>query len=182
MEWSLTAQEAPWARRRRGHLHPVLLRASALPRRGHLRAPRTSGRPSFMDSGDHGSSATFSRPAWPQAAAVARGARAWLREVVIMRELGLIAPAARHTMHGHHLMHRGWEEHPRTWCFANAPVEASCAAGNITTPRSFGASFSHAHGAVAPPAGLRRAPARNMGSRACCEAPMSEHVLLLRLA
>ena len=170
MVWSLTAAEPPRARRRRGHLHPVLL-APARCRAAATCAPRTSGRPSFMDSGDHGSSATFSRPAWPQAAAVARGARAWLREVVIMSELGLIAPAARHMMHGHHLVHRGWEEHPRTWCFASAPVEASCAAANITTPRSFGAAFSHAHGAVAPSAGLRRAPARNMGSRACREAP-----------
>ena len=132
-----------------------------------------------MDSEDHGSSAMFSRPAWPQAANVARGARAWLREVVIMSELGLIAPAARHMMHGHHLVHRGWEEHPRTWCFASAPVEASCAAANITTPRSFGAAFSHARGAVAPPVGLGRAPARSMRSRACREAPRSGHVLLL---
>ena len=85
-------------------------------------------------------------------------------EVVIMSELGLIAPAARHMMHGHHLVHRGWEEHPRTWCFASASVEASCAAANITTPRSFGAAFSHARGAVAPPVGPRRAPA-------CREAP-----------
>ena len=124
------------------------------------RLARAAGQASWT-VGDHGSSATFSRPAWPQAAAVARGARAWLREVVIMSELGLIAPAARHMMHGHHLVHRGWEEHPRTWCFASAPVEASCAAANITTPRSFGAAFSHAHGAVAPSAGLRRAPARS---------------------
>ena len=43
-------------------------------------------------------------------------------EVVIMSELGLIAPAARFTMHRHHLVHRRWEEHPRTWCFAGAPV------------------------------------------------------------
>ena len=158
----------------RGDGEATSIRSSCAPARCRAAAtcaPRTSGRPSFMDSGDHGSSATFSRPAWPQAAAVARGARAWLREVVIMSELGLIAPAARHMMHGHHLVHRGWEEHPRTWCFASAPVEASCAAANITTLRSFGAAFSHAHGAVAPPAGLRRAPARNMGSRACREAP-----------
>ena len=43
-------------------------------------------------------------------------------EVVIMSELGLIAPAARFTTHRHHLVHRRWEEHPRTWCFAGAPV------------------------------------------------------------
>ena len=96
-----------------------------------------------------------------------------------MSELGLIAPAARLMMHGHHLVHRGWEEHPRTWCFASAPVEASCAAANITTPRSFGAAFSHARGAVAPPVGLGRAPARSMRSRACREAPRSGHILLL---
>ena len=107
-----------------------------------------------MDSEDHGSSATSSRQAWPQAAAVARGARAWLREVMIMRELGLIAPAAQHTMHSHHPLRREWEEHPRTWCFAGAPVEASCAAANITTPRSFWSRFFMRHGAVAAYAGL----------------------------
>ena len=107
-------------------------------------APRTSGRPSFMDSGDHGSSATFSRPAWPQAAAVARGARAWLREVVIMSELGLIAPAARFTMHRHHLVHRRWEEHPRTWCFAGAPVEAHPAQRRTSQRRGLLEPFFHA--------------------------------------
>ena len=105
-------------------------------------APRASGRLSSTKRQARGSSATSSRQAWPQAAAVARGARAWLREVMIMRELGLIAPAAQHTMHSHHPLRRGWEEHPRTWCFAGAPVKASCAAANITTPRSFGAVFS----------------------------------------
>ena len=109
----------------RGDGEATSIRSSCAPARCRAAAtcaPRTSGRPSFMDSGDHGSSATFSRPAWPQAAAVARGARAWLREVVIMSELGLIAPAARFTTHRHHLVHRRWEEHPRTWCFAGAPV------------------------------------------------------------
>ena len=170
--WSGPSQ--PKSLHGRGDGEAISIRSSCAPARCFAAAtcaPRTSGRPSFMDSGDHGSSATFSRPAWPQAAAVARGARAWLREVVIMRELGLIAPAARHMMHGHHLVHREWEEHPRTWCFASASVEASCAAANITTPRSFGAAFSHARGAVAPPVGLGRAPARNMGSIACREAP-----------
>ena len=162
----------------RGDGEATSIRSSCAPARCRAAAtcaPRTSGRPSFMDSGDHGSSATFSRPAWPQAAAVARGARAWLREVVIMSELGLIAPAARHMMHGHHLVHRGWEEHPRTWCFASAPVEASCAAANITTPRSFGAAFSHARGAVAPSAGLRRAPARSCWALTHFEFPTISH-------
>ena len=71
-----------------------------------------------------------------------RTARARMRESVYIRAVGLIAPAARHTMHSHHFVRRGWDEHPRTWCFAGAPVEASCAAANITTPRSFGAVFS----------------------------------------
>ena len=168
----------------RGDGEATSIRSSCAPARCNTAAtcaPRTGGLPSFMDCEDHGSSATLSRPAWPQAAAVARGARAWLREVVIMRELGLIAPAAQHTMHSHHLVRRGWEEHARTWCFAGAPVEASCAAAHITTPRSFGAVFSHARGAVAPPVGLGRAQARSMRSRACCEAPRSGHVLLLVL-
>ena len=38
MQWPHTASEPPRARRRRGHLYPVLLRASALLRCGHLRA------------------------------------------------------------------------------------------------------------------------------------------------
>ena len=129
----------------RGDGEATSIRSSCAPARCFAAAtcaPRTSGRASLMDSEDHGSSATSSRQAWPQAAAVARGARAWLREVMIMRELGLIAPAVQHTMHSHHPLRREWEEHPRTWCFAGAPVEASCAAANITTPRSFGAVFS----------------------------------------
>ena len=105
--WSGPSQ--PKSLHGRGDGEATSIRSSCAPARCRAAAtcaPRTSGRPSFMDSGDHGSSATFSRPAWPQAAAVARGARAWLREVVIMGELGLIAPAARHMMHGHHLVHR----------------------------------------------------------------------------
>ena len=129
----------------RGDGGSTSIRSSCAPARCNTAAtcaPRTGDLPSFLNSEDHGSSATSSRQAWPQAAAVARGARAWLREVMIMRELGLIAPAAQHTMHSHHPLRRGWEEHPRTWCFAGAPVKASCAAANITTPRSFGAVFS----------------------------------------
>ena len=38
MQWPHTASEPPRAWRRRGHLYPVLLRASALLRCGHLRA------------------------------------------------------------------------------------------------------------------------------------------------
>ena len=100
----------------RGDGEATSIRSSCAPARCRAAAtcaPRTSGRPSFMDSGDHGSSATFSRPAWPQAAAVARGARAWLREWVNMRVVASSAPVMSLRVAHHHFARRAASEYSR---------------------------------------------------------------------
>ena len=97
---------------RRIDLHPVLLRAGVLPRPVNC-APRASGRLSSTKRQARGSSATSSRQAWPQAAAVARGARAWLREWVNMRVVASSAPVMSLRVAHHHFARRAASEYSR---------------------------------------------------------------------
>ena len=69
--WSGPSQ--PKSLHGRGDGEATSIRSSCAPARCRAAAtcaPRTSGRPSFMDSADHGSSAAGSRPAQPEGAAL----------------------------------------------------------------------------------------------------------------
>ena len=69
--WSGPSQ--PKSLHGRGDGEATSIRSSCAPARclaAATCAPRTSGRPSFMDSADHGSSAAGSRPAQPEGAAL----------------------------------------------------------------------------------------------------------------
>ena len=112
--WSGPSQ--PKSLHGRGDGEATSIRSSCAPARCFAAAtcaPRTSGRASLMDSEDHGSSATSSRQAWPQAAAVARGARAWLREWVNMRVVASSAPVISLRVAHHHFARRAASEYSR---------------------------------------------------------------------
>ena len=110
--WPHTAAEPPRARRGGS----TSIRSSCAPACCRARincAPRASGRLSSTKRRARGSSATSSRQAWPQAAAVARGARAWLREWVNMRVVASSAPVMSLRVAHHHFARRAASEYSR---------------------------------------------------------------------
>ena len=112
MQWPHTASEPPRARRGGS----TSIRSSCAPACCRARincAPRASGRLSSTKRRARGSSATSSRQAWPQAAAVARGARAWLREWVNMRVVASSAPVMSLRVAHHHFARRAASEYSR---------------------------------------------------------------------